>query len=283
MGIKEDIASLKIQSATTTAIKVLQHLKRFSMKYGFGKRFEREAKQFMEIRKTPVLLYDVIKIILQERDKKLFDKLIERLHHDKEKIAKHGEKLIKARYTVHTHCHSTCAIEVIKEAAKKKKFTVVVDETRPKLQGIKTAKELSRVKNIKVILITDDAAGIALSPFIPPNDDLVLVGADALRKEGVVNKIGTYLLAVAAHEQGIPFYVAASTLKYDIREKLIIEERSPSEVYKGLRNIIIRNPAFDLTPWKYVTGVITEEGIKKPKEVLKDLRKLERGEKRWVI
>lgn len=283
MGIKEDIAALKIQSANTTAIKVLQHLKKFSKKYGFGKKFEKEARELAKIRKTPVLVYNLVKIILETKDQKLFDKLIKKIKLDNENIARYGEKLIKNNYVVHTHCHSTSAIAVIKEAAKKKKFMVVADETRPKLQGIKTAKELSRVKNIKVILITDDAAGIALSPFIPPNDDIVIVGADAIRKEGIVNKIGTYLLAVAASEQGIPFYVAASTLKYDTRKKLIIEERPTSEVYKGLRNIIIRNPAFDLTPWKYITGVITEERIKRPGEILKELQRFERGEKRWVM
>mgnify|MGYP006295932981 FL=1 len=174
--------------------------------------------------------------------------------------------------TVHTHCHSSSAISVLKKAGKFKKFTVVVDETRPKEQGIKTAKELSKIENIEVILITDDAAGVALSPFIEPNDDLVIVGCDAIREKGIINKIGTYLLAVAASEQNIPFYVAGSTLKYDKRNEVKIEQRPSSEVYKKIKNVNIKNPAFDITPWKYITGVITEEGIKNPKQVLKELK-----------
>jgi len=276
MGIKEDVASLKIQSANTTAIKVLRYLKVVARKYGFSDKFREEALELARIRKTPVLLYNLVKIILKEKRLEIFDELIERIQKDNEKIARIGSRLIKNNYIVHTHCHSTTAVGVLKEAGKSKKFTVIVDETRPKLQGLKTARELSMIKNIKVILITDDAAGVMLSPFIPPNDDIVVVGADALRPEGLVNKIGTYLLAVVAHEQKIPFYVASSTLKYDQRKKLVIEERPKSEVYKGLRGVIIKNPAFDLTPWKYITGVITEEGIKKPQEIIKDIRV-----KRW--
>jgi methylthioribose-1-phosphate isomerase len=108
--------------------------------------------------------------------------------------------------------------------------------------------------------------------------DCAIVGADALRvfpPLGVVNKIGTLHLALAAKEFNKPFYVVANTLKIDRRKKFVIEERPAKEVYHELlhkkeinKKIKIRNPAFDLTPYKFVTKIITEKGIKDPKEIL---------------
>jgi ribose 1,5-bisphosphate isomerase len=162
---------------------------------------------------------------------------------------------------------------VIKKAWKDgKKISVIATETDPLEQGVKTAKELAKVK-IPVTLITDNAVG-----YFMPTVDCVLVGSDAIRKEGVVNKVGTSLLALAAKENKKPFYVAANTLKFDKRKKLTIEERSPKEVYRelirpgNLKNVKIRNPAFDVTPWKFITAVITEKRILEPKQVLRLLR-----------
>jgi len=269
--IVKRIKNLEIQSATTITIEALLYLKKFVKKNGFGSKFDKECRRLL-VRPTAVALFNAISEIKKEKSIEKIDEIIRRIKQSYKKIALFGAPLIKKNYVVHTHCHSTEALAIVKEAAKKKKFTVVVDETRPREQGIKTAKELSKIKNISVILITDNAAGLALSPFIEPNDDIVLVGCDALRKEGVVNKIGTYLLAVAASEQGIPFYVAGSSLKVDKREKVEIEMRPPNEVYRKIKNVKIINPAFDITPWKYVTGVITENGIKKPIDILKMIK-----------
>jgi len=113
---------------------------------------------------------------------------------------------------------------------------------------------------------------LALSPPVIPMSDIVIVGTDAIRKQGVINKIGTYFLALAAAEHDIPFYVAASHFKFDKRKRVEIEERPTEEIYKRIKNVEIRNPAFDMTPWKYITAVITENGIKKPLEIMKILK-----------
>jgi len=269
-SICKDIELLKIQGSAEITLASLKYLKNFSKLNGFGKKFDREAEKLISIRPTAVMLYNTVQIL--KKKKGTIDELIKRVETDKEKIALNGFKLIKHGYRVHTHCHSSEALSVIKKSAEKNKLTVVVDITQPKSQGIRTAKELAKIRNIDVILIPDTAAGLALSPPVLPMDNIVIVGSDALRKEGVVNKIGTYLLAVASSEQNIPFYVAASTLKLDKRKKFKIEERPATEVYRKIKGVTIRNPAFDITPWKYITGVITEEGIKKPREILMMLK-----------
>jgi ribose 1,5-bisphosphate isomerase len=166
-----------------------------------------------------------------------------------------------------THCHSGEALSVIKQAWRQgKRFSVIATETEPLEQGIKTAKELAKLK-IPVTLITDSAMGYFIS-----DANVVIVGTDALRKEGAVNKTGTSLLALAAKENKKPFYVVANTLKLDKRKKITIEERPAKEVYKKLKGVKIRNPAFDLTSWKFVKAVITEKGILKSKEILRLLK-----------
>jgi methylthioribose-1-phosphate isomerase len=95
----------------------------------------------------------------------------------------------------------------------------------------------------------------------------VLVGSDAMRKDGNINKIGTLTLATVAKEFKKPFYVAGDTLKLDPRKKFVIEERPASEIYQDISSIkgaAARNPAFDLTPWKYVKRIVTEKGVLTP-------------------
>jgi len=142
----------------------------------------------------------------------------------------------------------------------KKKISVTACKTDPLRQGIITAKELAYVK-IPVTLIDYNAIG-----FFMKDQDMVIIGADALRREGIVNKIGTSLLAQAAHEYSKPLFVVANSLKIDSRKTFEVEERSPDEIKKNLDDkdlagIRIRNPAFDITPWKHVTCVINENGI----------------------
>jgi ribose 1,5-bisphosphate isomerase len=120
-----------------------------------------------------------------------------------------------------------------------------------------------------VYLIIDSAV-----EYFIKDVDLVIVGCDAMRKEGIVNKIGTYPLAVVAKEHKKPFYVAGNTLKLDNRKKLVIEERSPHEIYvEHMKTLQVKNPAFDVTPWKFVKRVITEKGIMTPANVLRMLKK----------
>ena len=147
-----------------------------------------------------------------------------------------------------------------------------VDETRPRLQGARlTAWELEN-EDIPHTLIADNAAG----HFMQRGDvDLVIVGADRITRNGdVANKIGTYTKAVLAKENDIPFYVAGpiSTFDFSLEDgkDIPIEERGQEEVLNFFQQKIApentgaRNPAFDVTPAKYVTGIITERGIFRP-------------------
>lgn len=180
-----------------------------------------------------------------------------------------------------THCnagalatagHGT-ALGVIRSVVESgRKVRVLADETRPFLQGSRlTAWELMR-DEIPVTVITDGMAGHLMSQG---EVDVVLVGADRVAANGdVANKIGTYPLAVLASEHGIPFYVAAPLSTVDLATpdgaSIPIEERSPKEVLEigGLSlappGVGARHPAFDVTPARWVTGIVTEAGIARP-------------------
>jgi len=271
--VVRDIKSVKVQGAKEIAIHALKFLKKFCKKNGFGLKFEVACYILEEARPTAVVLHNCLEILKKRKKMETFDYLLNRLENSTKKLAKIGSKLIKNNFKIITHCHSGEALAVIKRAWKEgKKISVIATETDPLEQGVKTAKELSKLK-IPVTLITDNAVG-----FFMKEVDCAIVGADALRvfpPLGVVNKIGTLHLALAAKEFNKPFYVVANTLKIDRRKKFVIEERPAKEVYREIlhkkeinKKIKIRNPAFDLTPYKFVTKIITEKGIKDPKEIL---------------
>jgi ribose 1,5-bisphosphate isomerase len=209
-----------------------------------------------------------LEILKSNKNPETITKLLNKLNQSTKEIAKRGSRLIKNEYAIMTHCHSGEALAVIKQAWKEgKRITVYATETEPKHQGIKTAKELAELK-IPVILIIDAAV-----EFFIKDVDAVIVGCDAFRKEGIVNKIGTYPMAVVAKEHHKPFYVVGNTLKLDKRKKLIIEERNPHEIYREhMKTLEIKNPAFDITPWKFVTRVVTEKGIMTPINILRMLK-----------
>lgn len=195
------------------------------------------------------------------------------------KIGENGDTLINDSMTILTHCNAGAlatvdygtALAPLRVAQRKqKKIFVYADETRPRLQGLLTAWELYQ-ESIPHALIVDNAAGY----FMEKKEiDLVIVGADRIANNGdFANKIGTYEKAVCAKENGIPFYVAAPASTFDPKIKngshIIIEERARSEITEIHGNYImpdwvsVKNPAFDITPKKYVTGYITENGIRK--------------------
>jgi methylthioribose-1-phosphate isomerase len=195
------------------------------------------------------------------------------------RLSQLGAGLIEDGFTILTHCNTGAlatagygtALGVIKKAWEQgKKLRVIATETRPLLQGARiTAWELKKA-GIPFTLITDSMAGYFMSKG---EVDCVIVGADRIAANGdTANKIGTYTLAVLAKEHGIPFYVAAPTTTIDLTlasgTEIPIEERSPEEVthIQGVaiapEGIEVANPAFDITPHKYITAIITENGIK---------------------
>ncbi len=195
-----------------------------------------------------------------------------------QRIGRHGAELIPAGSNVMTHCNAGAlatggygtALGVIRAGWEAGNVaSVTATETRPLLQGARlTAWEL-REGGIPFTLIPDSAAGLTMRRG---GVGAVVVGADRIAANGdVANKIGTYQLAVLAHENGVPFYVAAPTSTIDLAtptgDEIPIEERSPDEV-KSVRGTDIApdgidasNPAFDVTPSRYVTAIITENGV----------------------
>jgi methylthioribose-1-phosphate isomerase len=193
-------------------------------------------------------------------------------------IGRHGAALVPERATVLTHCNAGglatagygTALGVIRAAVEAgKTVRVVADETRPLLQGARlTAWELME-DGIETTLIADAAAGSLMRRGLI---DLVIVGADRIAANGdVANKIGTYAVAVLAKEHGIPFYVAAPVSTIDLAcpdgGGIPIEEREPSEVTQPFGTPIapagvgVFNPAFDVTPARYVAAIVTERGV----------------------
>jgi len=191
-------------------------------------------------------------------------------------IGKYGAELIHDGDVVLTHCNAGAlatveygtALGVIRAAWEQgKKIRVIATETRPKLQGARlTTYELKR-DGIPVILITDNMVGYVMYKRLVSE---VVVGADRIVQDAVINKIGTFTVAVLAKEHGIPFYVAAPKSTFDLTHKsadVTIEERKPEEVtHMGSLRIAAEgvdalNPAFDITPLDYVTAIICESGI----------------------
>lgn len=219
-----------------------------------------------------------IKEILLEEANKVYNEDIE----CNKNIGKFGNEIVPEGASILTHCNAGAlatagyygtALGVIKYAHDAgKKIQVYADETRPLLQGARlTAWEL--VKNeIPATLITDNMAGYAMKLG---KIDMVIVGADRITLNGdTANKIGTYSVAVLAKEHNIPFYIAAPLSTIDISlktgDEIKIEERDKNEVRElfGTRTapkeVNTFNPAFDVTPNKYITGIITEMGVLKP-------------------
>jgi methylthioribose-1-phosphate isomerase len=196
-------------------------------------------------------------------------------------MGRHGQRLLKDGARVLTHCNAGAlatggygtALGVVRAAVEAgKRIEVIADETRPFLQGARLTAWEMKASGIPVTVITDNAAGYFMQQG---KVDAVIVGADRIAANGdVANKIGTFMVAVLAKTHRIPFYVAAplSTIDASIKsgKDIPIEQRDQKEVthVQGRRitpdGVGAENPAFDLTPHRYVTAIITEKGAMKP-------------------
>ena len=229
------------------------------------------------LRKTPALRLgmngNIGEIFLNEANK-ILDEEIEAC----KKIGQFGLELVPDKATILTHCHTGglatggygTALGIIRAAHEAgRDVFVIVDETRPLLQGARlTAYELQKL-GIDFKLIVDSASGIAMKEF---GVDLVVVGADRIAANGdTANKIGTYNLSVLCKENKIPFYIAAPSSSFDLTAKsgddIPIEERGADEVTHFMdrrsapENISVYAPAFDVSPAENITAFITERGI----------------------
>lgn len=195
-----------------------------------------------------------------------------------ERIGEIGAKRIEDGDTIMTYCNSAAVTAILKAAFEQgKRLQVFICETRPRFQGRITAKTLGSI-GIPTSLIVDGAVR-----FFMTKVDKAVVGADAVAANGaVVNKIGTSMVALAAHESRALFFVAAETYKFSpetmLGQLVKIEERDFSEVIslrrlKRMPNTTVRNPAFDVTPPEYVDLIVTEKGIIPPQAAIMVIQK----------
>lgn len=187
-----------------------------------------------------------------------------------------GAELVEDGDTILTHCNTGTmatvsygtAFGVVRTAiGQGKKVKVIATETRPRLQGARITVYEALSGRIPTTLIVDSAVGIAMSKGMV---NKVIVGADRITRRALINKVGTFMIALAAKHHGIPFYSAAPLTTFDLAGEsasISIEERDPGEVTEILgkritpRGIDVFNPAFDVTPLEFVTGLITDRGV----------------------
>ena len=282
------IKSLEIQGASNIATSAIDFLSNYAKKL----KCENIEACFKELYKAQVILIDTrptepamkngLKFIMnkleQEKESiipEYISDIIEKyknlycdmLQNSKKRIAEIGSRRIPSssqKFNVMTHCHSSLVTGILLEAKKQgKNFKVINTETQPRLQGRKTANKLLGV-GIEVIHVVDSAMRWVVRHY---QVDLILIGADSITSEGtIINKIGSRLLALVAHEEHVPFYVASPLLKYNPETNLgileTIEMRDPQEIWKNPpEGIKILNPAFETVSRRYIDGLITEAGI----------------------
>jgi len=291
----EKIKRLEIQGARNVAIAAIEAVEVLARqtKARSKRDFLRELLSAKEIlfaaRETEPLMRNAVRWMINQAEKsketnvhKLArtvslssQRFLQNLDDSKEKIAQIGTKRIRNHSTILTHCHSSTVTYLLKRAKHEgKSFEVICTETRPVLQGRTTAKEMLDL-GVKTTFIVDSAARFFMNQV-----DLAIVGADAITSEGnVINKIGTSTIALAAREARTPFYVVSELLKFDPAtmygdyEK--IEERSPNEIWRNPpKDLVIRNPAFDVTRRDFIHGIICEDGIVSPQSATEVVRRM---------
>src|SRR5208283_5308082 len=290
----ERIRRLEVQGARNVAIAAVKAIQTLAEQTKAKNKtaFLNELKEAQAVlfasRETEPLMRNAIRWIITQTEDSNTEKVdalsqmasanasefLKNLEASRERAAEIGAKRIRDGAVVFTHCHSSTVTRLLARAKKEgKNFKVVCTETRPAFQGRITAKEMVEL-GVETTFIVDSAARSFMG-----NVDLVVVGADAITSEGnVVNKIGTSSIAVLANEARKPFYVVSELLKFD-PETLNgayegIEQRNPGEVWsEAPEKLSVRNPAFDVTPSRYIHGIICEEGIIAPQSVTEVIRR----------
>ncbi|GAJ10238.1 unnamed protein product, partial [marine sediment metagenome] len=190
-------------------------------------------------------------------------------------IAKYGSELIADGDRIMTHSYSSTVVAVLEEAfTKHRNIEVIITRSGPGRTGERIARQLG-LYGIPSTFIDDAAMGFYVSTV-----NKVMVGADRVCADGkIVNGIGTYQLALVAERASIPFYVLCETLKFDPRLKsngVDLEEKEPSEVVEPGRlptGIKVKNPYFDITPLELIAGIVTENGLLTPQEIISYMQK----------
>ncbi len=243
--IIRDIGDIRIQGARNVALAGLEAYSLIPTK--------ETKKRLINARPTEPML----RRVLNNYKSLGKEKILNHFHESQKRINKEVLKLIEDRQVIFTHCHSSTVVNSLINASKKKKFEVYNTETRPLFQGRKTSKELEKA-GIIVTQFVDSAARIALKALQGTKKaDIAFLGADAITKKGVINKIGSGMFSQIAYENEIPVYIIADSWKYSKKVKL--EERDFNEVWEN-SPVKIKNPAFELIPKKLITKIISEKG-----------------------
>jgi ribose 1,5-bisphosphate isomerase len=294
----KDIKSLKIQGATALTKALVSSL----TDYGVGdksnnikiwqKNLSRAADYLLSARPTEPMARNAInsifsKIQSEKLDninqakkylKKCADEFLVLMALAAEKIIPFGQSVIKNNENILTHCHSWLVEKILISTKKSgKKFQVFNTETRPLYQGRITSKKLIGA-SIETTMISDSSAGFLISKYSGKDIiiDKVIIGADALLANGsVINKVGSYAIAASAFLEQVPVYVAAPLLKFYQKSWIKIEQRPPNEIWPNApKKLKIINFAFDEIPAEWITGIICEDGIIAPPQLVKTVKKL---------
>jgi len=278
------IKSMEVRGALNIALCAADSLKEFSQKYtgkNYHNDFKKQANILKKARPTAVSLPNTVDYLLYIASKSskeemplLIDVFVKKQEDALKTISQIGAKRIKSGDTVLTHCNSSTALEVIREAAKTKKINVICTETRPRNQGYLSAAFMAKHK-IPVTLIVDSAARYAFEEF---DIDKVVVGADTVAANGAVaNKIGTSQIATIAKEFNVPVIVACEAIKFSPQtyggEMIPIEERDHAEIRSRMKGVKMWNPAFDFTPPEDIDVIVTEDGVISPHMAYEILKK----------
>lgn len=262
--ICKDIKEIKIQGARNIAKKAL---------YAWNINPTKAAlKKLKSLRPTEPMLMNVLQ---KAENGEEYNSILEHFDVAQDKINMHVFNEIDEGDIVMTICHSTNVTQsLIYTWNKGKRFEVYNLETRPLFQGRKTAKELGNA-GIPVTTFVDSAMGVALSKEQGTKHvTKVMVGADALMKKGVANKIGSEVLAQIAKNEKVPFYVVADSWKYSPKS-VKLEMRDFHEVWEKMpkrHHIKVKNPAFELIKKKWITWIITDLGKMRYKTFLKKIK-----------
>lgn len=258
--IVSDIKAVKIQGAGEIARKALIAYSLFPN--------EKTEKMLLSLRPTEPMMFNLLKRAKTQSVSSVLNELDE----SQRKINVNVLKIIEKDDIIFTHCHSNTLVNSLIYAKNKGgKFNVYVTETRPLFQGRRTVTGL--IKNgVEVEMFVDSAAMMIFSGkggIKPPTK--FIIGADALTKNGIINKIGSGMFAKLSWENKIPVYVVSNSLKFTTK-KIPIEQRPSEEIWKNApKGLKISNPAFEEVDKKYITKIISDFGILSYEEFLRKM------------
>lgn len=294
--LSQKIKKLEIQGASAVARSIVLALKNYAAgieakdRKGFVKQFNKGIDVLLSVRPTEPLSFNLVKYVSLELKKakdatecvfivkRAVNNALKLLEESKKKISRHGMDLVKNNDHIFTHCHSSNVEDILIKAKKSgKKFIVFNTETRPLFQGHITAKNLLKA-GINVTMVTDVSAGFFISRFSDRGMmmDKLIIGCDAILLDGsCVNKIGSFVTALAARNEKEKVYIAGSLLKFHSKNWIKIEKRPAKEIWSGApKNLKMINLAFDIIPAEYIDGIICEAGIIKPSQAARKAKEI---------